>query len=240
MESRDSQNWAKTVDTLDTGTLPEGAHNINVQGKRVLGPVHGFGQLWQKVYRMKFEGVRVPPEKVIAAWKEHFPKFWPKVNTMYKASAGIKPGDVGVINSNLPGNVTFMSTGIYVIYADDISFSFMTPEGHPWAGMVTFGAEEEDDATIATVQVLVRANDPLYELGMRTFMSKAEDWMWFSTLKNVADHFGATGKPTLKAAIVDPKVQWSEWKNVWQNAGIRTALYVLATPVRWLRGLGNR
>ena len=132
-----------------------------------------------------------------------------------------------------------------MIYADDVSFSFMTPEGHPWAGMVTFGAEDSADATHASVQVLVRANDPLYEVGMRTFMSKMEDKIWFGMLAKIAAHFKARGQPTLDAVLVDRSLQWSEWKNVWQNSGMRTAIYVVSTPIRWLKrrsskGAANR
>ncbi len=236
MESRDAHNWAQSVDTLDVSQLPKGAHNISVQGKRIMGPVHGFGQLWQKTYRLQLKGARPAPEVVITAWKANFPKFWPKGNTLSKASGALKPGDVGVVNLSSIGNVPMLATGIYVIYADELSFSFMTPEGHPMAGMITFSVDDDDDCTSAQVQVLLRANDPLYEIGMRTFMSKIEDQFWFQTLRNVAAHFDASGAPTLSAAIVDRRVQWHEWKNVWQNAAIRTAFYILGTPVRWVRG----
>jgi hypothetical protein len=232
MESRDAKNWAQSVETLTVGQLPAGVQNINVQGKRIMGPVHGFGQLWQKIYRLSMIGAQPAPEQVVAAWKANFPAFWPAGNKLFTPGGPIKPGDVGVINTSA-GNVTMLTTGVYVIYADDVSFSFMTPEGHPWAGMITFGAESEGDATAAHVQVLVRANDPIYELGMRTFMSAAEDKFWFETLRNVGAHFGASGKPTLHAQLVDPKVQWREWKNVWQNAGVRTALHLASAPVRW-------
>jgi hypothetical protein len=35
--------------------------------------------------------------------------------------------------------------------------------------------------------------------------------------------------------LIDPKVQWGQAKNIWQNAAIRTVVYALGTPVRWLR-----
>jgi hypothetical protein len=38
---------------------------------------------------------------------------------------------------------------------------------------------------------------------------------------------------------VDPRVQWSEAKNVWHNAAIRTGLYLMAAPLRWVRQLGK-
>ena len=53
-----------------------------------------------------------------------------------------------------------------------------------------------------------------------------EDTFWKSTLKNLAAHLGAPGEPVMHSAIVDPKVQWREWKNIQHNAGMRTALYI--------------
>ena len=164
MESRDAKNWAQSVDTLNVGELPKGAHNINVQGKRIMGPVHGFGRLWQKTYRLQFEGACPPATRVIEEWKANFPAFWPKGNKLYKPEGAIKPGDVGVINTTAMGSVPVLFTGIYVIYADDVSFSFMTPEGHPWAGMITFSAEGDTEATQAQVQVLVRAQRQKHKL----------------------------------------------------------------------------
>jgi hypothetical protein len=37
--------------------------------------------------------------------------------------------------------------------------------------------------------------------------------------------------------LVDPRGQWSEAKNVWQNAEVRTILYKMAAPLRWVRRL---
>jgi hypothetical protein len=236
-DSRDADHWAKPVATLQVGHLPPGAVNANVQGMRVMGPVHGFGQLWQKTYRIRFQGARVPASTVIEQWKTNFPKFWPKGNVIYRSGDSLRPGDVGVINTNAPGNLTLLSTGIYVIYADEISFSFITPQGHPWAGLVTFSSDEDDDATNAQVQVLVRANDPIYEIGMRMGMSKAEDGFWLSTLTNLAAHFNATGSPVCTASMVDRKVQWGEWKNILHNAGLRTALYTAGAPIRCVKRL---
>ena len=42
-----------------------------------------------------------------------------------------------------PGGGPLISTGVMVIFADDESFSFMTPQGHMFAGMITFSAERD-------------------------------------------------------------------------------------------------
>ena len=64
-----------------------------------------------------------------------------------------------------PGGMKF-KTGVMVLYADDVSFTLMTPEGHMFAGWITFSAFEDGDATVAQAQVLMRAQDPLGELGL--------------------------------------------------------------------------
>jgi hypothetical protein len=35
---------------------------------------------------------------------------------------------------------------------------------------------------------------------------------------------------------VDRRRQWRKAGNIWKNAAVRTAIWTLATPLRWLRG----
>jgi hypothetical protein len=128
-----------------------------------------------------------------------------------------------------------ISTGILVIYADEESFSFLTPEGHMFAGMNTFSAFEEDGTTVAQIQALVRASDPLFELTLRLGLGhKMEDTFWLETLKNLTTRFGAAGTPDLRKVCVDSRVQWSEAGNIWQNAAVRTTFYTMGAPFRWI------
>lgn len=227
--------WAKPVDTLEVGAISPEAINLNVQGRHLSGLTHGFGQLWRKTYAVRLDGPAADctPEGVIRAWKARFPEFWPPGNRLYVPLTGIQPGEVGVINLAAPGGMK-LSTGILVIYADDTSFSFMTPEGHMFAGMITFSARDEAGVTVAQVEALIRANDPLYEASFRLgFGHKAEDEFWRATLVNLARHFAvADPQPTQARVLVDPRVQWQEWRNLWYNAGIRTALYMPAALVQ--------
>src|SRR6478672_10482931 len=75
--SRDAANWAKRVDRLSAQGVV-GASVDSVSGKRVSGPLQGFGQLWQKTFRVSLEGSSLSPQEVIAIWKERFPTFWPR------------------------------------------------------------------------------------------------------------------------------------------------------------------
>ena len=211
---RDAAYWAQQVSTLKVSHVPTGALNLNVEGKQAVGPLQGFGQMWQKTYRVRLKDAPVQPTEVIKTWKEHFPRFWPAGNRFYGPLTGIAPGEVALINVSMPGGIQ-LSTGVVVLYADEESFTLMTPQGHVFAGWITFSAHEEDDCTVAQVQVLIRANDPLYELGFRLGASKAEDIFWQRTLIAVAADFEVReAKVETNIVCVDPRLQWSQF---WQH-----------------------
>ena len=122
-----------------------------------------------------------------------------------------------------------------VLYADEESFTLMTPQGHVLAGWITFSAYEVDQDVVVQAKLLIRANDPFYELGLRFGGHQQEDRFWQHTLKNLAAEFGVEGTVQTVVVCLDPRLQWSQAKNIWQNAAIRTVFYTLGAPVRWLR-----
>src|SRR5580765_3667635 len=199
--------WAQDVTTLKVGPVPAEAVNMNVNGRRIVGPLKGFGPMWQKVYSVRFIGADVAPEEVISVWKEHFSEFWPKGNRFYAPLTGITPGEVALLNLTTGGMP--LSTGMLVLYADDESFTLMTPQGHMFAGWITFSSFMEGNCPIAQAQVLMRANDPIYEMGLTFGGHKQEDKFWRHTLHSVAAHFGADGPVTLQRVCVDRRRQWS-------------------------------
>ena len=208
---RDSASWARKVDRLEVDHR-SGVRGTNVAGRRLTGPVQGFGKMWQKTYRMD-AGPQITPEEAIATWREHFPEFWPKGNRFAGALTGINPGDVALLDLSIGGGVK-LSTGVFVLYADAESFTLMTPQGHMFAGWITFSAEREGDMTTVQAQVLMRANDPLYEIAM-----------------------------TL-STCVDSKRQWRHSRNVWHNSMVRSVLQMISAPVtgfgRLVRGVKSR
>jgi hypothetical protein len=235
-QSRDAAYWAQPVSTMKVGSMPTRALNLNVDGRQAMSPLQGFGQLWQKTFRVRLSGTSVTPSEVISTWKEQFPTFWPKWDHFYQPATGIAPGEVALINMLLPGDIPVgppVSTGVFVMYADEESFTFMNPQGHMFAGWITFSAYEEDACTIAQIQLLVRANDPVYELGFRLGASRSESKFWQYTLKSMAAHFGVNEPVQTRIVCVDPRVQWSQFWNIWQNATIRTVMYRMLTPLRW-------
>ena len=237
--ARDATSWAKSVSRLNVSAVPEGAVNINVEGRRLASPIQGFGKMWQKTYQVRLPGERVSAPEVIATWKQRFPDFWPKGNRFYGPLTGIAPGDVALLNMTLPGRMK-LSTGVMVLYADEESFTLMTPEGHMFAGWITFSAIERGGETVAQAQVLMRASDPIYELGLTLGGHRQEDRFWDQTLSKLAAHFDHDGEVDTKVVCVDSKRQWSKWRNVWHSAAIRSTLYTLGAPARAGRRLLRR
>jgi hypothetical protein len=230
---RDAAYWAEQTKTFKVSNAPSGALNLNVEGRQALSPLQGFGQMWQKTYRIRLEGTNIQPSEVIKTWKENFPKFWPKGNRFYAPLTGIAPGEVAFLNLSMPVGIR-LSTGVMVLYADDESFTLMTPQGHIFAGWITFSSYEDDGCTIAQSQVLIRANDPMYEIGFRLGGHAKEDRFWQDTLKSLAEYFGVEAPVQTQKVCVDPKLQWSQAKNIWHNSAIRTTLYTVSKPVRWV------
>jgi hypothetical protein len=232
--------WAKPVAKLTVEEMPEEVMNLNVDGRQVVGPLQGFGALWQKTYKLRLNDNSVSPQEVVKTWKEKLPEFMPDNSRFYPSLTGVAPGEVVLINATLPGIPGGMpvSTGVMILYADDVSFTVMTPEGHPESGFNTFSAYEEDGATVAQIQSLARANDPVFELGFRYMGgSGQQERIWHHVLGQLAAEFGSAGEIQMEKKCVDSRIQWSQAKNVWHNAVIRTTLN---TPVRWAKRIVKR
>lgn len=138
-----------------------------------------------------------------------------------------------------PGR-TKLSTGVLVLYADEESFTLRTPQGHIFAGWMTFSAHEEDGVTVAQAEILMRASDPFYEVGMILLGHRLENRFWEQTLQNVAARFGVKTRAQTTVECVDTRCQWRRVTNVWHNAAILTAFYLATTPVRRVGRLVRR
>jgi hypothetical protein len=222
---RGAENWAKPVSRLHVEEVPAGARNL-VEGKQLLGPVQGFGKMWQKTYRVSLAGTDVSPADVIREWKASFPSFWPEGNQFYAPLTGIEPGEVALIRASVAGGLK-LSTGVMVMYADDESFTLMTPQGHLFAGWITFSAAEEAGTTVAQAQVLMRAQDPISELGLSLGGHRMEDRFWRQTLESLAAHFGVQGQVDTHVTCVDRKRQWANAKNIRHSGTIRSTVAAL-------------
>jgi len=236
-ESLDKANWAKPVSKLKVPEMPAEAVNLNVDGLRAVGPIEGFGQMWQKMYRQHLTNSHIPPADVIKFLKENFPKLQPPENHFYPSAAGIQPGEIILINASTPGGP--IHTGVMVLYADEESFTFITPQGHPESGWVSFSSFEEEGATVVQILGLARANDPIYEIGFRLVGSKVQERIWRYVLSSTATYMSAKPDVELRKICPDKGLQWSGVKNIWYNAQIRSSMYTLLAPIRWIRKLAR-
>jgi hypothetical protein len=234
-QPRDADSWARPVDRLSTTAT--GASIDTVTGRRVAGPLQGFGQMWQKTFTVRLDGAELTPEDVVAAWKERFPTFWPRGASFYAPLSGIKPGEVALLEvPPVPGSPVKMSTGVMVIYADSESFTFMTPEGHALSAWITFSAYRDGDVTVAQAQALERTADPFIELSYMFGANRANDRFWEQTLENLARSLGVE-QPTVTSAktCVDRRRQWRYVRNVRHSAALNMAVGTITAPARWLR-----
>jgi anti-anti-sigma factor len=221
--------WAKPVLRLSVPEMPPQAINRNIDGLRAVGPLQGFGQLWQKTYRLTIDQPGLTPQKAVKVLKQNLPAFQPPYNRFYPSKSGIAPGEVVAIDSSTPGGP--VSTGVLILYADDVSFTFMTPQGHPESGWVTFSAFEANGKIVAQIQGLARANDPVYEAAFRTVGSKMQVNIWKHVLTSLAEYLEIPANVTVEPVCIDKHLHWSQAGNVWYNAQIRTIFYM---PFRWL------
>jgi hypothetical protein len=228
---QDQGNWAKPVDKLVPSNVPHGAQDT-VGGKQTLSPIQGFGKMWQKTYSVTLQGADVSPQELIAVWKAEFPTFWPRSGSFYAPLTGIAPGEVALLDAPIGGGFK-LSTGVFVLYADEESFTFMTPQGHVFAGWITFSASRQGDGpTVAQAQVLMRAQDPITEIGLTLIGHRKEDAFWLATLRSLATRFGVDAAPERKTVCVDRRRQWSRAGNVRHNVGLRAPIRTVTSPLR--------
>jgi len=211
----DEGNWA----THRTHFEVDGDDTVN--GRRISGPVQGFGKLWQKTFRVPLDDVAVDPEAVVARWRERYGEFWPEGNEFRSPLAGVAPGEIALL-SGRAGGLT-LSTGILVIFADETSFAFITPEGHPFAGLITFSADRDADGTTAAqVQLLIRAHDPMIEMGMALGGHRKEEKLWLETVGALARSYGVLQPEVVRTSVcVDRRRQWRRVGNIRHDAALR-------------------
>jgi hypothetical protein len=223
--------WAPPVRSLHVDRHLGDADPTAVEGRRIAGPFQGFGKLWQKTYRVALEGVEVAPQQVIEVWKTEYGRFWPTTSRFCAPFRGLKPGEVALISDRAPAGLR-LSTGVLVLYADEVSFTFLCPQGHPFAGMITFSAQRSEVGTVAQVRAIIRAQDPLVELTMPFYTHRQEDRIWRHVLTALAARFGVDDpQVTREVVCVDRKRQWERVGNVRHNA----VLHALARGFRGRR-----
>lgn len=221
--AKDKGFWAKPTQSLQVTHTPKKARGLNVHGLRTVGPMNGFGQLWQKIYRLHIADQDISPEQAINALKDGFPAFQPYFNHFYPSPSGLIPGEIVLFDAMTPGGP--IASGVIILHADERSFTFITPEGHPESGMINFSAYSAGNKTIVQIVGLARANDPLFEGAFRMIGSKMQVLIWKHVLTSLATNLGVPAAITRESMCVDQRLKWSQWGNIWKNAQIRTLLH---------------
>jgi hypothetical protein len=203
--------------------------NLEIDGVQVQGPKEGFGALWRKRYWVRLTGADAAPVEIIRVWRERFGDFWPDGNVFFGPFGRLDPGDVALLNLEMPGGAR-LSSGVVVLDTRPESFTLITPEGHIFAGVITFSAFRSGGEPVAQIEIMLRASDPIFEVGMTFFGHRQEDQFWQQVLSALAAHFGVHGHPEMHAQVLDRRYQWSQTRNVTKNALIRSALFRGTAP----------
>ena len=90
---RDAEYWAQAAARINAPRriAPRGAIPGNVNKRRLVGPLQGFGRLWQKTYQTRLSGAPVTPAEVIQVLKERLPEFQPRKTASSHLWAGLRP-----------------------------------------------------------------------------------------------------------------------------------------------------
>ena len=179
----DAENWAKPVSRLHVEDVPEGATNL-VEGKRLLGPIQGFGKMWQKTYRVQpRRRGRVADRGDPRRGRRTSPSFWPDGQPLLRAAdrhrAGRGRADQGCRSPGRPEALDRRDGAVRrrrVVHADDARRGTCSPAGSRSA------PSRRTATTVAQAQVLMRAQDPISELGLSLGGHKLEDRFWQQTL----------------------------------------------------------
>jgi hypothetical protein len=216
--------------TVRSGINPS-PESAPVRDEDLAPPDRGFGKLWRKAYWVELAALKVTPEDLIADWKSHFDQFWPQGNRLHSDIRTLRPDDLTEMDVALPLGGS-MASGVALLFSRPDSFALLTPRGHMFSGWVAFSAHTRGSNREVRIDILMRASDPLFEIGMAAFGHRREDDFWDATLHNLALHWGQDLQPMKEAVVVDDTRLWRNAGNVWHNAAIRAAFGRGASPVR--------
>jgi anti-anti-sigma factor len=220
--------WAPYIERIGVTERPEGAMIKNMDNRRLQPQISGFGRMWQKTFWLMIDKPELTPKDVITKLMQNFVVFQIPENFFYPTSKGLSPGALVFIDSKTPGGI--VSTGIYVLYVDDTSFTYITPQGHPEAGWITFRAKEQEGKIRLQIQGLVRASDPFYEIAYAIAGQAFQEKIWLNVLTQMAKHLSIEDNGKMVKYKPADYWQWGRVGNIWYNAQLRTLPYNIT---RW-------
>lgn len=201
---------------------PGGEENAaNVAGRAPAYPDSGFGRLWSKDISLRLAR-DIEPGELMRVMKTRLSSLWPRRGAFYQPIRGIREGEVAGVDVGV-GPVT-LSTGVVVAESTATSFTLLSPEGHMFAGWNRFSVEREADGVVVSLEIVMRASDPLYELGLGFGGHRSEERFWAEFLWNVAALYGERPPVRVRRRLLSRRRQWNRWTNIARNAAIRTAM----------------
>lgn len=177
----------------------------------------GFGPLWRKHFAVELTDSSMAPEELIALWKREFGQFWPGRNRFQAPFTGLKTGELAEVDLELPAGGS-LSTGVRLLETSNCHFVLVAPPGHIITGVNTFSASRTGGTTTAHVDILMRASDPLFALGLALGGHRRENSFWLAVLANLAHRCGSKSPPTASVTRLDRKILLRNIGNIRRNA----------------------
>ncbi len=85
---------------------------------------------------------------------------------------------------------------------------------------------------MAQAQILMRAQDPVTEIGLTLGGHRKENAFWGTTLRALAARFDVEAEPETKVVCIDARRQWSRAGNVRHNVGLRSGVHTVTSTFR--------
>lgn len=220
-----TRGWLQDFHRISKVERIKGAYTKNLKNRTLLSPLQGFGPIWEKTYTLKCHKEGITPQESIEILKKNLPRFQPDNNDFYPSSKGIEAGEVLIINALTPGGL--VSTGVVILYSDEKRFTFITPQGHPEAGWVSFMAHKKKDHLEIQIKGLASASDPFYELAFRLAGSQLQESIWKTVLSSMASYLKIEPSITIEKTCLKSSLQWSSTPNLWYNAQLRSLPFTI-------------
>ena len=152
------------------------------------GPSQGIGALERKRFWADIQGTATTPEELIAIFRREYDQIIPiDVGVEGDAKAELKEGDSLSMKLPLRGHIQIR---VEEVTAREVSF--VTAEGHPLAGAVSFRAEPAPRGLRFIVEVNARASNWLDYLSLKMGGNMAQRLNWETVVERMVERSGGT------------------------------------------------
>lgn len=157
-------------------------------------PASGVGALSRSVYWAEIAGTPLRAEELIGAVAERLTELMP-IEFAAEPGAPTRADRGATLTGDLPLRGHFQ---VRVVDRGARSFTFITVEGHPLAGTVTFAAEPQPNGLRFEIRVVSRPADVFDWIAMRTLGGILQSRNWRRVVRRVVDLSGGTAPQGVK------------------------------------------